>query len=517
MRVSIETADGLTRKLTIAVPSDTFEGEFADLVTRKATEVKLPGFRPGKVPTSEVRRRFGPQLRQEVANALLKTSLEEAVREQDFALASPAEVQIVSLAAGADFEFTATFEVMPEFELADLSQLTVRAPVAEVSDADVDAMVETLRQQRVTWHAVDREAREGDRLTVDYSLSVAGERVAEGDGRSVVVGSSGLLPELDQAVRGMSAGEDRAFPATLPPAPADTGDTADEAPSDEAAAQGQPEADAEGDASTEPAPRQAIGQVTVRTVEESRLPEVDDDFYDQFDIPDAADAAGEDRGEQFRADVRERMTVELNNALRQARRQEALAVLSRNHRFALPRALVEAQVAQEQARLRQMVANVPDELPSVFVEMAEERVRVQLAINKIVATEGLAVDDQRVRDRINEGRERLRRERAGAQRHLRGREPTGGHRGVGAGRAGGRSHHRPRPGSGSGDDLRRRDERPGASGADRRAACGRCGRVGGGRRGGRGGGRRGSRTGAAAGRGGGRRSSRRGGRRRAGG
>ena len=412
MRVSIETADGLTRKLTIAVPSDTFEGEFDGLVTRKATEVKLPGFRPGKVPTSEVRRRFGPQLRQEVASELLKTSLEEAVREQDLSLASPADVQIVNLDAGTDFEFTATFEVMPEFELADLSGLTVRQPVAEVTDADVDTMVETLRQQRVTWHAVEREAREGDRLTVDYSLSVAGERVTEGEGRTLIVGSPGLLPELDQAVRGMSAGEERAFPATLPPAP-------DHASGDD---RGDQEAGAEGvsedeSSSAEPGSRQAIGQVTVQTVEESKLPEVDDDFYDQFDIPGAEGEAAEDgeaegeregeregvdRGERFRDDVRERMTVELNNALRQARRQEALAVLARSHGFELPRAMVEAQVAQEQARLRQMVADVPDELPSVFVQIAEQRVRVQLAINKIVATESITVDDQRVRDRIDE-------------------------------------------------------------------------------------------------------------------
>ena len=388
MRVSIETADGLTRKMTIAVPSATFEGEFADLVSKRATEVKLPGFRPGKVPASEVRRRFGPQLRQEVASELLKTSLEDAVREQDISLASPADVQIVNLDAGEDFEFTATFEVMPEFELADLSGLTVRQPVADVSDADVDAMVETLRQQRVTWHAVAREAREGDRLTVDYSLSVAGERVTDGEGRTLIVGSPGLLPELDQAVRGMSAGEDRAFPATLPPAPDAAGDDASgNDPDDE-------------HASAEAAPRQAIGQVTVQIVEESRLPEVDDGLFDQFGIPEAAE--GGDRGERFRDDVRERMTVELNNALRQARRQEALAVLGRSHGFDLPQAMVDAQVAQEQARLRQMLRDVPDELPTVFVDMAEQRVRVQLAINKIVSTEGITVDDQRVRDRINE-------------------------------------------------------------------------------------------------------------------
>lgn len=409
MRVSIETAQGLTRKMTIAVPSATFEGEFAEHVRKTASQVRLPGFRPGKVPISEVRRRFGPRLREEVASELLQTSLQEAVEEQDLALASRADVEIVKLEAGADFEFTATFEVLPEFELADLSQLTVRQPVAEVAEPDVDAMVQTLREQRVQWHAVDREAREGDRLTVDYSLTVEAEVVTEGTGRSLIVGSAGLLPELDQAVRGMTAGDTRAFPATLPGDPA-----ADHARDDDRALEAPvvddpdpdgdpvPETDAES-AATEaasPTSRQAIGKVTVQAVEESSLPELDDEFYDQFGIPNEED--GEPRDQRFRTDVRERMAVELRNALREAQRREALAVLGRSHRFDLPAALVEAEVAEEKSRLERMLNDVPDELPPVFVALAEQRVRVQLAANKIVTSERMTADDQRVRDRIQE-------------------------------------------------------------------------------------------------------------------
>ena len=412
MRVSIETAQGLTRKMTIAVPSATFEGQFAEHVRKTANEVKLPGFRPGKVPISEVRRRFGPRLRQEVASELLQTSLQEAVREQDLALASRADVEIVKLEAGADFEFTATFEVLPEFEVADLTELTVRKPVAEVSEPDVDTMVQTLREQRVQWHAVDREAHEGDRLTVDYSLTVEGEVVTEGTGRSLIVGSAGLLPELDQAVRGMTAGEMRAFPATLPGAAA--GDHADDHDHDQddalAAAEADPDTDgdpvldtdaesATGEAASRES-RQAIGKVTVQAVEESSLPELDDEFYDQFGIPDVED--GDPRDQRFRADVRERMAVELGNALREVQRREALAVLGRSHRFELPQALVEAEVAGEKSRLERMLNDVPDELPPVFVAMAEQRVRVQLAVNKIVTSERMTADDQRVRDRIQE-------------------------------------------------------------------------------------------------------------------
>ena len=430
MRVSIETAQGLTRKMTVAVPSATFEGRFAEHVKRTAGQVKLPGFRPGKVPITEVRRRFGPRLRKEVASELLQTSLREAVRKQDLALASRADIEIVKLEDGADFEFTATFEVLPEFEIADLHELRIRQPVAEVSEADVDAMVQTLREQRVHWNAVDREAREGDRLTVDYSLSVDGEVVTEGEGRPLVVGSSGLLPELDQAVRGMTAGETRAFPATLPAAPTDhdhgdhddhdhgddpdqgQGDDPDQGDHDLAPAEADPETDtpvATGDAaSTLATTRQAVGTVTVQAVEESSLPDLDDEFFDQFGIPDdeAGDEAGDEEGagrdKRFRTDVRDRMAVELRNALREAQRREALAVLGRSHRFDLPQAMVDAEVAQEKSRLARMLNDVPDELPPVFVAMAEQRVRVQLAVNKIVTSERMTADDQRVRDRIEE-------------------------------------------------------------------------------------------------------------------
>ena len=419
MRVSIETAQGLTRKMTIAVPSATFEGQFQEHVRKTASQVKLPGFRPGKVPISEVRRRFGPRLRQEVASDLLQASLQEAVQEQDLALASRADVEIVKLEAGADFEFTATFEVLPEFEVADLQQLKIRRPVAEVSEADVDAMVQTLREQRVNWHAVDREAREGDRLTIDYSLSVEGEVVVDGEGKSLIVGSSGLLPELDQTVRGMTAGDERVFPATLPGGPtASGGDPVDsqdgldqnDGDVDEADATAEvcPEPVSETDespstddsASVPSTSRQAVGKVTVHAVEESSLPDLDDDFFDQFGISDEDE--GEGREQRFRADVRDRMAVELGNALREAQRREALAVLGRSHRFDLPQAMVEAEVAQEKSRLAQMLNDVPDELPPVFVAMAEQRVRVQLAVSKIVTSEGMTADDQRVRDRIEE-------------------------------------------------------------------------------------------------------------------
>ena len=127
MRVSIETAQGLTRKMTIAVPSATFEGQFQEHV-REDGEARssYPVFDRARCRSAKCDVRFGPRLRQEVASDLLQTSLQEAVQEQDLALASRADIEIVKLEAGADFEFTATFEVLPEFEVADLQELRIR-------------------------------------------------------------------------------------------------------------------------------------------------------------------------------------------------------------------------------------------------------------------------------------------------------------------------------------------------------------------------------------------------------
>lgn len=413
MRVSIDTAEGLTRKMTIAVPSRTFEDEFAERVRKTASQVKLPGFRPGRVPISEVRRRFGTQLRQEVASELLETSLSKAVREQELAMASRANVEIVTLEAGADFEFTATFEVLPEFELADLGTLRVRQPVAEVGDADVDAMVQTLREQRVSWHATDRPARETDRVLIDYTLKVDGAVVTEGEGKFLIVGSDGVLPELDAAVRGMSVDETRAFPATLPAQSAATDhdhdhdhDDHDHDHHDHHADTGDPDADRDPPSSEPsasdtvgPTTRQAIGEVTVRGVEEPSLPDLDDDLYDQLGIVAAED---EDRAAKFREDVRARMAMELGNALREAQRREVLTVLAQSHDFELPQAMVNAEVAEEKVRLARMLDNVPEELPPLFVDLAKQRVRVNLAVNKIVTSEAMEPDDQRIQDRIDE-------------------------------------------------------------------------------------------------------------------
>lgn len=409
MQVSVETTGSLTRKMTVAVPSAEFEDRIADRVRNTAKKVSLPGFRRGRVPLGEVERRFGASLRNEVASELVRSSLEDAVRQEDIPLVGTPSVELVNADPGADLEFTATFEVLPEVDLVDLSTLRVRRPVAEVSETDIDEMVESLRKQRTEWNPVERPVAAEDRVVVDYSIKVRGE--VQGEPQvdfAFVVGSSQVVAELDTAVVGMSVGETRAFPITIQHHNHETsGETAAEA--------------------------EAIGEVALKSVEAPSLPELDGAFFETFGVvaktggdgslPDVArsgegreesevsvegDDARPERAEgpleQFRGNVRERMEAELEVAARNETRRQVMASLARAHRFELPRVLVDEELEQERQRAAQMMG-VPlehSDLGDIVEQRVRERVRTRLVVREIVQRESLQADDERIRERIEE-------------------------------------------------------------------------------------------------------------------
>ena len=406
MQVSVETTGALTRKMTIAVPTAEFERRIADRVKSTARKVSLPGFRRGRVPLREVERRFGPALRTEVASEVVKSSLEDAVRQEDIPMVGTPSVDLVNIDPGADLEFTATFEVLPSIDIVDLSTLRVRKPAAEVDESDIDEMVESLRRQRTEWILVERPAAGDDRVVVDYSVKVGGE--LQGDVQAdlaFVVGEAQVAPELDTAVVGMAVGDTRAFPVSIQQ---DSGETSPD--------------------------QEAIGEVVVKTVEEPSVPELDGSFFEAFgvrddaDEPDGATPPGEDAGDaedaedagdagehappdplagalgKFRANVRERMTAELEVAVRNETRRQVMASLARAHAFELPRVLVEEELHEEEHRMARLIgvpvqhANLGDSVK----RRVEERVRTRLVVREIVQREGLQADDARIRARIDE-------------------------------------------------------------------------------------------------------------------
>ena len=158
MRISIETTSGLERRLTISVPSETFEEQITSRLGKAAAQVRLPGYRPGKIPLKEIRRRYGPAVRAEVAGELMQSSFVEAIQREELAPAGSPNLEVVKMDPGLDFEFTATFEVFPLVELGDLRKVVIKKPQAEITESDIDEMIEKLREQRKTrgplvrWH-----------------------------------------------------------------------------------------------------------------------------------------------------------------------------------------------------------------------------------------------------------------------------------------------------------------------------------------------------------------------------
>jgi len=376
MQISIETTSGLERRLTISLPSEQFEQQISERLSKAAENIRLPGFRAGKVPLKEIRRRYGPAVRAEVAGELMQSSFFEAISQESLSPAGSPNLEVVKMDPGIDFEFTATFEVFPNVELADLSRLSIKKPEAEVTAADQDQMIERLREQRTDHVSVDRAAAEGDKVTVDFSGTLDGEAFDGGSGEDVdfVVGAGQMIEDFDQAVRGLSVGESKEFPATFP---------------DDYQAE-----DLQG--------KTATFTVTLKDVAEAKIPELDDEFFKAFGVEEG----GEDA---FREDVLGNMRRELESAARNQVKSQVMDQLFELHSVQLPKAVVDNEIQtlknqmlqqfQMYGQENQNQIDLPDEL---FTEQAERRVTVGLIVNEIVRDADLQADPERVKARIEE-------------------------------------------------------------------------------------------------------------------
>lgn len=201
MQVSVETTSGLERRMTVGVPADKVDQAVENKLREAQKNIRLDGFRPGKVPLREVKRRFGAAVRNEVLADVMRESFLEAVEKENLQPAGLPGFEATRNEGGQDLEFVATFEVFPEVELADLSTIEVEKPVAEITDADVDEMVETLRSQRSDFAEVDRAAEQGDRVNIDYKGLKDGEAFEGGsaEGQNLELGSGSMIPGFEEA------------------------------------------------------------------------------------------------------------------------------------------------------------------------------------------------------------------------------------------------------------------------------------------------------------------------------
>lgn len=210
MQVSVENVGKLGRKLTVKFPAERLETQVSERIAEMGRTVRLKGFRPGKVPTTVIKQRFGAQVRGEALSDLIGTTLREAVNQEKLQPIANPSVDTTGNAVDGEIAYTATFEVMPEFPEVDVAALEIARPKAEVQDADIDKMIETLRTQRRSFDEVSRASKEGDFVMFEYSAEAGEYRFpAEGLERAgSVIGSGTLFKALDEALTGRTAGED---------------------------------------------------------------------------------------------------------------------------------------------------------------------------------------------------------------------------------------------------------------------------------------------------------------------
>ena len=215
---NVETLGTLERRVSMSVPAAEIEREVDTRLKKLARNVKMPGFRPGKVPLKLIAQTYGPQVRSEVLSDAVQKAFTDVVKEANLKVAGFPRIEKKDGGDTAALEFSATFEVYPEVKLGDLAGVTIERPQVTVDDAAVDRTIGILRKQRTRFVPVERPAKEGDRLTVDFSGTIDGEPFAGGKGENFVfaLGEGRMLPEFDAAAQGMRAGETKTFELTFP-------------------------------------------------------------------------------------------------------------------------------------------------------------------------------------------------------------------------------------------------------------------------------------------------------------
>lgn len=369
MQVSIETTSGLERRMTVGVPAEEIDKEIAQRLQKASQTVRIDGFRKGKIPAKVIKQRFGPGVRQEVVGEVLSRTFYEAVTKEELRPAGQPAIEPVKDEEGADLEYIATFEIYPEVELQDFAQISISRPVATVSDDDLTDMVESLRKQRASWDAVERAAADGDQVNIDYKGTQSGEEFPGGtaDASDLVLGSGRMIPGFEEGVVGLSAGEEKTISLTFPE-----------------------------DYHAEERRGAAVEfAVKVNAVKEQTLPELNDEFYEQFGVKEGGE-------EKFQEEIRANMERELETAIKNKVKSRLMTQLQDLHSVDIPKALLSNEI---QALRQQMVSQFggaqqmdmsifPDEL---FADEAGKRVSLGLLMAEIVKVAEITVDNEKVK------------------------------------------------------------------------------------------------------------------------
>ncbi|WP_312831133.1 trigger factor [Pantoea eucrina] len=373
MTVSVETTQGLGRRISITIPADSIDAAVKKELIEVAKKVRIDGFRKGKVPSHIINQRYGASVRQDVLGELMTRNFVDAIIKEKINPAGAPDYVPGEYKEGEDFTYAVEFEVYPEVELQGLDAIEVEKPVVEVTDADVDAMLDTLQKQQATWKETDAAATAEDRATIDFNGSVAGEEFEGGKASDFVLamGQGRMIPGFEEGITGKKAGDTFTIDVKFP---------------DDYHAENLKGKDAKFD-------------IVLKKVETRELPELTADFIKRFGVEDGS-------VDGLRAEVRKNMERELKGAIRNRVKSQVLDGLVEANNIDVPAALIDGEidVLRRQAAQRfggneKQALELPREL---FEEQAKRRVVVGLLLGEVIRINELKADEDRVKTLIEE-------------------------------------------------------------------------------------------------------------------
>jgi len=374
MQVTVETTAGLERKMRVVVPSERVEVQVTEKIKQTAKQAKINGFRPGKVPLREVKRRFGAGIRQEVSSEMIQSTYGEALQKEAINPAGMPKIEEVNIEEGKDLEYTAVFEVFPEVEVSGLENIEVERLSSSIEEADLEKMIDTLREQRLVYAETDRAAAEKDQVNLDFEGFLEDEPFEGGkaEGTDLVLGSGSMIPGFEDGLAGLKADEEKDLKLTFP----------------------------ENYQAENLAGQEVLFKIKVNKVSEPELPELDDAFFEQFDVKEGG-------VEAFRKEVTNNMKRELDSAIKTKVKDQVMDGLSENNEVDLPQSLIDQEVNRmRQEAVQQFGGGAqfdPSMLPAeMFTEQAQKRVKIGLIVSSIVDKNNLVADAEAVRETIEE-------------------------------------------------------------------------------------------------------------------
>ncbi|MBS0357763.1 MAG: trigger factor [Proteobacteria bacterium] len=375
MSAILETRAGLERCLKIEIPSEQVDKRFNAEVKNYMKEAKLPGFRPGHVPEKIVRQKYHDAIWKDVFSDLIQSSFSEAVKEQNIRPAARPQIKPIKVEPGHNLQYEATFEVMPEVKLQDISSVTVEKQTASLTPKDIDNVLEKLRKQHCDWAVVERTAKDGDQLKIDFTGYLDGQPFKGGEAKNftMVLGEGRLLPDFEKGLLDAKAGKTIKIDVNFP----------------------------EDYGSEQLAGKKAQFEITVHEIQEPKLPELTDDFAKKFNIKEGGIDA-------LKVEIEKNLQKGLTEKIKNLFKKQVFDKFVEHNPIDVPAGLIQEEVFQLQANALKRMGKEPTKenismIPAdLFQEQAKRQVILGLLFEEFVKLHDLKLDPEKLRQRVEE-------------------------------------------------------------------------------------------------------------------